>query len=138
MKKKHWLKHYKNNYILLEWILTSFSLAEPTKGIDKTRQLKALNYIPLTSNFMAYNCWLESQISNGLKLDWTLDSCRSYQFTHHILLCSRDILNESTRTCVDLFALPEYHQEYSMDSDHKQKLVHVICSSCVALLSYLY
>ena len=87
---------------------------------------------------MAYNCWLESQISNGLKLDRTLASCRSYQFTHHIQLCSSEILNESTRTCVDLFALPEYHQEYSMDSDHKQKLVHVICSSCVALLSYLY
>ena len=25
-----------------------------------------------------------------------------------------------------------------MNSDHKQKLVHVICSSCVALLSYFY
>ena len=45
------LKHNKNDYILLEWIPTSFSLAEPTKGIGKTRQLKALFYIPFTSTF---------------------------------------------------------------------------------------
>jgi hypothetical protein len=36
---------------MLEWILTSFSLAELTKGIGKTGQLKILNYIPFTLTF---------------------------------------------------------------------------------------